>query len=98
MRLRTLTALAALSALTACAPLSGKKLDLSVSPKRCGPDQTAEVKEAPRVPDGAGFPAPMTEVERGAVALYTSWLAAFGQDNADKTERLKRIRTSCLKP
>ncbi len=98
MRLRTLTALVALSALTACAPLSGKKLDLTVKPKRCPTEATAEVKDAPKVPNGAGFPAPVTPEERQAVALYTTWLTMFGQDNKDKTERLRSIRTSCLKP
>lgn len=97
MRLQNLMALAALSTLAACAPLSGKKLNLSVLTARCSPEESAEVTEAPRVPDGAGFPAPTTPEERQAVASYTGWLAAFGNDNQAKTDRLKRIRARCSK-
>lgn len=68
-----------------------------MKPKGCITEAAAEVKDAPRVPDGAGFPAPLTPQERQAVALYTTWLTMFGQDNKDKTERLRKIQTSCSK-
>jgi hypothetical protein len=80
--------------MTACAPLWGKP-NLKVDPERCPVEASAAVPETPRVPDGAGFPLPVTPAERAAVALYGAWLTSFGADDAVKTDRLRRVKGWC---
>ncbi|NBW19512.1 MAG: hypothetical protein EBR82_67215 [Caulobacteraceae bacterium] len=57
---------------------------------------TAAVPDAPRVPDGAGFPAPVTPEERTAVGVYLTWLAAFGDSDTLVRERLRLARAACV--
>ncbi|MBO9710561.1 MAG: hypothetical protein J7521_20360 [Caulobacter sp.] len=47
------------------------------------------------MPDGAGFPLPVTPEERAAVAKYGAWLTAEGADNAEKTRRLVAVKAWC---
>lgn len=49
------------------------------------------------MPDNAGFPAPVTQDEKSAVAAYAEWLSAFARDNRSKTQRLKAIQLWCVK-
>lgn len=68
---------------------------LNLSPERCPSEATAPVPATPRVPDGAGFPLPVTSEERAAVAKYGAWLTAEGADNAEKTRRLAVVKAWC---
>jgi hypothetical protein len=43
----------------------------------CPGNLLADLEPEPQLPPGAGFPAPMTEAESAAVALYGTWLHAF---------------------
>lgn len=67
-----------------------------VLPDRCDPAALAEVPDAPAIPDGAGFPQPITPAEREAVAAYLTWLAAYGDSDTLVRERLRLIRKGCL--
>ena len=86
MRLVTHLLLAASLGLARCETLPD-----SPPPRPCPPDVRAgKAGEEPRVPDDAGFPAPVTEDERAATAAYLTWLAEFsawgreGNRRADK--------------
>lgn len=94
MRPSMLMALAGFAIAPACAPLS-ERLNLTVKPERCVSEATAPVPDTPRVPDGAGFPNPVTPAERAAVAIYGSWLTTFGADDAEKTRRLIAVKKWC---
>lgn len=47
------------------------------------------------MPDGSGFPLPVTPAERAAVALYSPWLNRLGNDDDLKTDRLVKIKAWC---
>jgi len=94
MRLQTLTALVALSLMSACAPFWAKP-DLQVSGDRCISEATAAIQPTPRVPDGAGFPAPVSEAEKQATDLYLEWLGEFGAVERERVRRLTAIRSWC---
>ena len=82
-------------ALASCAGFWGKT-PAPVLPDRCGPEITADIPEAPKIPDGAGFPRPVTAEERAAVAAYLEWLASFGDHDTLITERLRLAQKGCL--
>lgn len=94
MRLQTLTALALCATLPACAPFWAKP-DLTVADLKCPSEATAAVPEAPRVPDDAGFPSPVTPVEKLSVGKYMEFISAYGDDNQEKTRRLIKIKRWC---
>lgn len=81
--------------LASCAGLWDKTAP-PVLPDRCGPELTAEIPAAPKVPDGAGFPQPITPAEREAVAKYLTWLASLGDSDTLVRERLRLAREGCL--
>lgn len=96
MRARTLMVVAACATQVACASWSAKP-NLSVAPERCPSEGSAAVPDAPSVPDGAGFPLPITPAERAAVALYGAWLTSFGGHDAAVTDRLRAVKAWCEK-
>ncbi|GEM_PF-4789858 len=71
------------------------RVNTAIKPERCPSEATAAVPATPRVPDGAGFPMPLTDAERAAVGVYTPWLTALGADNAEKTRRLAAVKAWC---
>lgn len=86
MRLVTHLLLAASLGLASCETLPDRPL-----PRPCPPDVKAGSPGAePRVPDDAGFPAPVTNDEKAATDSYLTWLAEFsawareGNRRADK--------------
>lgn len=44
----------------------------------CPGDLRADIQPEPILPDAAGFPAPVSDVERPAVASYLQWLSGYG--------------------
>ncbi|WP_431490980.1 hypothetical protein [Paraburkholderia fungorum] len=38
---------------------------------------------------------PITEAEKAATAKYSPWLTAFGNDDAEKTRRLRVVKAWC---
>ena len=61
----------------------------------CPPSLTASVPDAPRLPDGAGFPQPVTPEERTAVGAYLEWLAGFGAHDKAMTTRAAAGKAWC---
>ena len=95
-RLRLLAAVAALLALPSCAGLSAK-LPLVSKPLACPVEATAAIPLQPAVPDGAGFPQPITPAERAATGVYLEWLSALAGHDAALADRLTKIKAGCDK-
>lgn len=82
--------------LCSCAALSGKTgPTLTVAPDACPPAATAPVTAAPVVPDGAGFPQPITPEERVAVDAYLTWLGLYSDHDRDQMTRLVTVAAWC---
>ncbi len=47
------------------------------------------------MPDGAGFPNPVTPAERAAVAKYGPWITLLGAHDATATDRLAKVKAWC---
>lgn len=56
---------------------------------------TAEVPPTPKVPDAAGFPAPISDEERTAVGSYLEWLGSLADHDRRMTERVKAGKGWC---
>lgn len=56
---------------------------------------TAAVADAPAVPDGAGFPSPVTLEERQATGTYLAWLATLGDHDRKLVDRAKATKAWC---
>lgn len=69
--------------------------DSLIAPERCPVELTGNVPETPRVPDEAGFPAPVSEEERAAVGSYLGWLGDLSDHDRDVTRRLKAGKAWC---
>jgi hypothetical protein len=66
-------------------------------PEACPPTLRAEVKPQPKVPEGAGVPAPMTEEEKRAFSPYAEWLAELASWGREGWSRAEQARQWCEK-
>ncbi len=92
MRLVIPLLLVASLGLASCETLSD-----SLPPRPCPPDVATGVQPEPRIPDGAGFPAPVTDEERLAVEAYLTWLAEFGAWAREGNRKAALAATDCKK-
>jgi hypothetical protein len=79
--------------LASCGSLGSPKID--VAPERCADEITAKTDDPPPVPEGAGFPLPVTPAERDAVSKYAPWITALAEDDREKTRRLRAGAAWC---
>ena len=69
-----------------------------VAPDTCPPALTAAIPAAPLVPDGAGFPQPITPAERAATDSYLTWLGAYSDHDREVMDRLTTAAAWCKTP
>jgi hypothetical protein len=63
----------------------------------CPATLRAETKEQPKVPEGAGIPAPVTEEEKRAFALYGPWIAEIASWGREGWARSAEAKAWCDK-
>jgi hypothetical protein len=104
---RTLLALALCWPLAACAPSllsfphpSAKPAPApaAAAPAACPGGLRAEVQPQPKLPEGAGFPAPVTAEEKQSVASYLEWLTGFAAWARNGWERAAGAKAFCDAP
>lgn len=70
---------------------------LPLPARPCRPDVATGVKPEPLIPDGAGFPAPVTPEERAATDSYLTWLAKFSAWAREGNRKAAIAATDCKK-